>query len=652
MIGMRFVLLCVAAACGLLHAQDGQLLFTAHCAACHGSTGEGGSGPGLASVAWQRSITDAQLDGLIARGIPATAMPGFGDRLDAAARTALVQHLRALSNSAIMPTTDAVAPEINVPSSRLLAPEADADNWLQYGRDFGNQRFSPHQEINRTNVRNLVPVWSFQTGVPDGLQSTPLVVDGVMYLTTSWNHVFAIDARSGKEIWHYRRRLPEKLRYCCGPVNRGVSILNGTLYLATLDAHLVAINARDGRVRWDVEMGKVEDNLSATAPPLAVDGKIVVGIAGGDFPSRCFIDAYDAASGRRLWRFHTTAGEGNPHQSTWSEDSWKVGGGATWMNGSYDPELKLVYWGTGNPFPDYDGGARRGDNLYTDSVVALDINSGKLAWHYQFTPGDVWDYDGVNEMLFIDDLRHNGRRVKALVHADRNGHFYALDRKTGEFLYAKPFVRVTWNKGFDRAGRPIVDETKVPTYEGVEVCPGAAGGKEWNAMAYSPLLRLVYVPVIENCAIFSNYGVEAKAKGLKPGPSGFRYLPGQAYGKVMAIRADTGERAWEQKTRTPMGSGMLATAGQLVFTGDAEGHFIAHDAESGAKLWSYQTGSGIRAAPVSFRLGGRQYIAIASGMSGAVRGFTGAGAPWMRDYRSGGTLYVFALFDTAAAARP
>lgn len=485
--------------------------------------------------------------------------------------------------------------------------------------------------------------------MPDGLQSTPLVVDGVLYLTTSWNHVFAIDARSGKEIWHYRRRLPEKLRYCCGPVNRGVSILNGTLYLATLDAHLVAINARDGRVRWDVEMGKVEDNLSATAPPLAVDGKIVVGIAGGDFPSRCFIDAYDAASGRRLWRFYTTAGEGNPHQSTWSEDSWKVGGGATWMNGSYDPELKLVYWGTGNPFPDYDGGARRGDNLYTDSVVALDINSGKLAWHYQFTPGDVWDYDGVNEMLFVDDLRHNGRRVKALVHADRNGHFYALDRKTGDFLYAKPFVRVTWNKGFDKAGRPIIDETKIPTYEGVEVCPGAAGGKEWNAMAYSPLLRLVYVPVIENCAIFSNYGVEAKAKGLKPGPSGFRYLPGQAYGKVMAIRADTGERAWEQKTCTPMGSGMLATAGQLVFTGDAEGHFVAHDAESGAKLWSYQTGSGIRAAPVSFRLGGRQYIAIASGMSGAVRGFTGAGAPWMRDYRSGGTLYVFALFDTAAA---
>lgn len=641
---MRFVLLQLAAASLLLRAQDsGQLLFTSHCATCHGATGEGGSGPGLASVTWQRGVTDAQLEAVIARGVNGTAMPGFAGSIDAPARAALVKHLRTLSNSAVMPTTDAQAPEIDVPSARLLAPEADAGNWLQYGRDFGNQRFSPHESINRRNVRNLVPVWSFQTGVPDGLQSTPLVVDGVMYLTTSWNHVFAIDARTGAEIWHYRRRLPDKLRYCCGPVNRGVAILNSTLYLATLDAHLVALNARDGRVRWDVEMGRVEDNLSATAPPLAVDGKVVVGIAGGDYASRPFIDAYDAASGRRLWRFHTTTEGG----ATWSGDSWKIGGGATWMNGSYDPELKLVYWGTGNPYPDYDGGARRGDNLYTDSVVALDIDTGKLAWHYQFTPGDVWDYDGVNEMVFIDDLRHNGRRVKALVHADRNGHFYALGRKTGEFLYAKPFVRVTWNKGFDKSGRPIVDPSKIPTYEGVEVCPGAAGGKEWNAMAYSPLSRLVYVPVIENCAIFSNYGIEAKAKGLAPGPSGFRYLPGQAYGKVMAIHADTGERAWEQRTRTPMGSGMLATAGQLVFTGDAEGNFLAYDAESGSKLWSYQTGSGIRAAPVSFRLGGRQYIAIASGMSGAVRGFTGAGAPWMRDYRSGGTVYVFALFEPA-----
>ncbi len=252
-------------------------------------------------------------------------------------------------------------------------------------------------------------------------------------------------------------------------------------------------------------------------------------------------------------------------------------------------------------------------------------------------------------MVFVDNLRYQGKEWNALVHGDRNGHLYALDRATGKFLYAKPFVRVTWTKGFDDNGRPIINPAAIPTVQGVEVCPGAAGGKEWNAMAYSPLTRLVYVPLIENCAVFSNYGVEAKKKGLPAGPSGFRYLPGKAYGKVLAIRADTGEAAWELKIRTPNGAGMLATAGGLVFHGDAEGNFRAHDADNGKVLWSYQTGSGIRAAPITYRLDGKQYVAIASGMAGAVGGFTGAGAPWMKSYRSGGTLYVFRPFEPGAS---
>jgi alcohol dehydrogenase (cytochrome c) len=475
-------------------------------------------------------------------------------------------------------------------------------------------------------------VWNFQTGVPDGLEATPLFVDGVIYLSTSWNHVFAIDARTGAELWHYRRRLPDKLNYCCGPVNRGPALGDGTLYLATLDAHLVAIDAITGRVRWDAEIGSVADNLSATSPPLVVDDKVVVGMAGGDFESRGFIDAYDGKTGKRLWRFYTVEG---------------VGGGATWLNGSYDRELNLIYWGTGNPNPDYDGDARPGDNLYTDCVVALDAATGKLRWHYQFTPHDVWDYDGVNEMLLVD-LHKGNETVKALVHADRNGHFYALDRRDGTFLYAKPFVRVTWTRGFEN-GRPIVNPEAIPTLEGVTVCPGAAGGKEWNAMSFSPLTRMVYLPAIENCAVFSNYGVKAKERGLPPGPSGFRYLPRQAYGKLMALRVDTGEIAWEVKTRTPMASGTMTTAGGLVFSGDAEGNFTAFDANEGLRLWSYQTGSGIRGAPITFRLDGRQYVAVAAGMSGAVGGFTGAGAPWMRDFRGGGTLFVFALFEPGAS---
>lgn len=651
--GKREWLAALATPAFLLAQQEpdaGQALFTEHCAVCHGAVAEGGAGPDLTNPRWLAAVNDAELDRLIREGKPGTAMPGFAGALDARGRQAVIAHLRRLGQQALQPANDLPGPAVNVPPERLLRAAADSANWLMYGRDYGNQRFSPLDQIRRDNVQNLVPVWSFQTGVPDGLEATPLVVDGVIFLSTSWNHVFAIDARTGAELWHYRRRLPAKLRYCCGPVNRGVAIGNRTVYLATLDAHLVALDATTGRPLWDVEIGKVEDNLSATSPPMVVGDKVVVGIAGGDYPSRGFLDAYDAASGRRRWRFYTVPAPGEPGSETWTAESWERGGGATWMWGSYDPELNLIFWGTGNPYPDFDGEARRGDNLFTDCVIALEADTGKLRWHYQFTPGDVWDYDGVNEMVFAD-LRRNGRTIKAMLHADRNGHLYALERATGKLLYARPFVRVSWAKGFDAKGRPIVDPSKIPTPEGVEVCPGAAGGKEWNASAFSPLTRLLYLPVIENCALFFNSGVEARRRGLPPGPSGFRYLPNQAYGKVMAVRADTGETAWEVRTRTPMAAGMLATAGGLLFTGDAEGNFLAYDAETGRQLWSWQTGSGIRAAPVSFLVDGKQYVAIASGMAGAVGGYTGAGAPWMRNYRSGDTLFVFALFEPGASSR-
>ncbi len=617
----------------------GQVLFTQYCSVCHGATGEGGSGPDLTNPSWQHSMMDDQLGRTIRDGRPGTAMPSFKDRIDANGRLALVAYLRHLSASAIQPANSLLVPEIKVSKEVLEAPDREPDQWLMYGRDPGNRHFSPLNEITRTNIGNLVPAWSFQTGTPDGLEAVPLFVNGILYLTTAWDHVFAIDALSGAEVWHYRRRLPEKLRYCCGPVNRGVAILGDTLYLGTLDAHLVALSARDGRVRWDVQVGKIDDNNSITAAPLVAGNKILTGVGGGDYRSRGYLDAYNATTGKRIWRFYTVP-ESKAGKGPWS-------GGATWMNGSFDPALNLIYWGTGNPYPDYDGDIRKGPNLYSDSVLALDADSGKLVWSYQFTPHDVWDYDGVNEMVFVDSFPALHGRVNALLHADRNGYLFALDRASGAFLYAKPFVHTTWATGFDAAGTPVINPQAITSYKGVRVCPGAAGGKEWNAMAYSPMTRMVYVPAIENCAMFYNYGSEAKKKGMPPGPSGFRYLPGQAFGKVMAIYADTGERAWELKTRTPMGAGMLATAGNVVFTGTAEGAFQAFDAEKGTLLWSYQTGSGIRAAPISYRLDGHQYIAIASGMGGAVGGFTGAGAPWMRNYRSGGTLYVFRLFDSS-----
>ncbi len=632
--------------------EQGQELFDRHCVVCHGAFAEGGSAPDLTNPRWQQERTDEQLESAISSGMAETAMPGFAQRIDTGGRRSLVALIRSFAGKAIQPATDEQIPDIHVASERLLGADQDTSSWLMYGLDYGQNRYSRLADVDRSNVQNLVPVWAFQTGVRDGLTGMPLVVDGVIFLTTAWNHVFAIDARTGAELWHYQRRLPptEEMSYCCGPSNRGVAIREGLLYMTTLDAHLVALEAKTGRVEWDIELGKGADNLNAKQPPLVVGDRLFVGIAGGDRASRGFIDAYHAETGERLWRFYTVPGPGEPGHETWSEDSWKTGGAAPWMHGTYDPELNLIYWSVGQPFPAYDGDARQGDNLYSNSVVALQPETGKLKWHYQFTPHGMWDYDGVTETIPIA-IRHEGKVKKAIVHADRNGYFYAIDRTNGEFLFAKPFVRVTWSTGFTPDGRPILNSGAIPSYEGVEVCPGAAGGKQWTGMAYSPRTHRVYLPVIENCAVFYNYGVKAREQGLPPGPSGFKYIPGEAFGKVMAIDPDTGEADWEVRTRSPMSASMLATAGGLVFTGDAEGNLLAYDDESGELLWSFQTGSGIRSGPVTYRLGGVQYIAVASGMGGAVGGYTGPGAPWLRDYRGGGALFVFRLFEPGASKR-
>jgi alcohol dehydrogenase (cytochrome c) len=631
--------------------QAGQILFNDHCAGCHGPLAEGGSGPDLTNPRWHAERTDAQLADLIANGVPNTPMPPFADRIDPAGRQAIVALLRTLGSRALQPATTVTAPPVVVSPARLARAPRDPGQWLMYGGDYGQTRYTTLDAINRSTVANLVPVWSFQTGVADGLTGMPLVVDGVIFLTTAWNHAFAIDARTGAELWHYQRRLPpvSELRFCCGPSNRGLAIWNDLVFMATLDAHLVALETRTGRVRWDVELGQTSDNLNFKQPPLVIGDRLLVGSAGGDSPSRGFIDAYDAATGRRLWRFYTIPAPGEPGSETWPPgDAWKTGGGAPWMQGTYDPDLNLVYWSVGQPWPAYDGAPRPGDNLYSNSVVALDPRDGSLKWHYQFTPHELWDYDGVTENVPLE-IEHNGRTRRVIVHADRNGYFYAIDRTNGEFLFARPFVRTTWTTGLTRDGRPIVNPGAVPTYEGVEVCPGAAGGKQWTGMAYSPLTRWVYVPVIENCATFFNYGVEARAKGLPPGPSGFRYLPGKAYGRVLALDPANGDIKWAVDTRSPMSASMLATAGGLVFTGDAEGNVVAFDDRNGELLWSYQTGSGIRSGPVAFRLDGVEYIAVASGLGGAVGGYTGPGAPWLRNYRGGGTLYVFRLFEPNAS---
>ena len=396
-----------------------------------------------------------------------------------------------------------------VDENDLLKAGTNDANWLMYGRTYNAQRYSSLNQINTKNVKGLIPVWTFQTGVLDGFECSPLVIDGIMYLTTPWNHAYAIDCKTGSQLWHYQKSLPQNLALCCDAVNRGFAAWGDRLYMATLDAHLVCLDRNTGEEVWDMPITVAGDDgkevsdiykmaYSATVAPLAVKGKIIIGISGAEYGIRGFIDAYDAKTGKRLWRFFTVPGADDKSEhaqkaeATWEGNSWLTGGGSAWVTGTYDPELNTLYWGIGNPSPDFNGEVRKGDNLYTCSILALNPDDGSYKWHFQNSPHDLWDYDGVNEPLLVD-INVAGKPTKALVQAHRNGYFYCLNRENGEFLYGKPFCEVTWTdrtKGADgldpKTGRPFVNPAALPTEGGVRVCPGAAGGKEWNPMAFDP----------------------------------------------------------------------------------------------------------------------------------------------------------------------
>jgi len=560
---------------------------------------------------------------------------------------------------------EAAEPVGPVEQQELLDAQGNNTNWLMYGRTYDSNRYSSLDAINKENVSKLIPVWSFQTGVLDGFECTPLVIDGVMYITTPWNHAYAIDCRTGSELWHYQKSLPDNLALCCDAVNRGFAAWGDRLYMTTLDAHLICLDRHTGQELWDEAItadagnGKEEGDIyklaySATVAPLVIKDKIIIGISGAEYGIRGFIDAYNAETGKREWRFYTvpSADDDSAHakeaMKSWEGESWLTGGGSAWVTGTYDPDLNSLYWGIGNPSPDFNGEVRPGDNLYTCSIVALNPDDGTYKWHFQNSPHDVWDYDGVNTPVLVD-TQVNGKKVKALVQAHRNGYFYCLDRKNGEFLYGKPFCEVTWTDrtmgadGLDpESGRPFVSDAAMPNDEGVRVCPGAAGGKEWNPMAYHPGTQCAYVPVINNCAKFTS-GKAFFIKGQPYWGSSLTLIDNEASGSFKAIDVRTGDIKWEVDTRSPMVAGVLATGGGLVFTGDAEGFFTAYDAESGEALWYYQCGSGHHASPITYELDGRQYIAVCSGWGGWTAGFMGDGAPWTRDARKGNTLFVFAL---------
>jgi alcohol dehydrogenase (cytochrome c) len=503
--------------------------------------------------------------------------------------------------------------DAQVPYQRLLRAESEPQNWLTYAGSYKSQRYSALDQINRQTVSRLRVAWAYQMR-PGVVETSPLVADGVMYVTEPPSTVTAIDVRSGRPVWTYTPAIPpDVIIIGSPPVNRGVAMLDDTVFLGTVHGHLIALDARSGGVRWDVT---VQDNKSGyylTLAPLALDGKVIVGVSGAETGIRGFVDAYDAKSGKLLWRTYTIPAPGEPGFDTWGKgNGWQTGGGSTWLTGSYDPDLKLLYWTTGNPAPDWNADNRPGDNLYTDAVLALDPDTGRLKWHFQFTPEDVHDWDA-NQTVILFEAAVGGRERKLLGQANRNGFYYVLDRETGAFLTGVTYAKQTWADGLDAKGRPIRKKGIAPTPEGTLVFPNIQGAANWHSPSYSPQTKLFYQHAREMGTIY--YKGDAV---YKPGTAftggGGRYVNGDdASSAIRALDAVTGKLKWEFPLLSPGFSSLLSTAGGLVFGGTEEGNFIALDAESGKPLWDLQLGGTVRGIPISYAVDGRQYVAIAAG---------------------------------------
>ena len=503
--------------------------------------------------------------------------------------------------------------ESGVTYEDILNGLSEPSKWLTYSGDYTGQRHSPLTMITPGNVQDLVPIWTFQTGTMTrgrGFETTPLVLDGVLYVTGSNNFAWALDARTGRPFWQYRRNLPDDLTYgSSAPVNRGFGILGDRLFMVTLDAHLLALDRKTGSVLWDIELADYRIGYAATLAPLVINDKVIVGISGGEYPTRGFIDAYDPTSGDRIWRFYTVPSPGEFGSETWPDDPEVMarGGGATWMTGSFDPELNLIYWGTGNPNPDYYGEKREGDNLFTNSILAIEADTGTLRWHYQFTPHDLHDWDS-NHVPVLADLVLDGELRKVVMVANRNGFFYMLDRVTGELLVGEPFTDTTWAREIGSDGRPIV------LNDGSKGClPDPWGGTNFMPPSFNPDLEMLFVTAREVCATFVPQEPE-----IVPGSPSFGGVVwidrDQGYGALRAIDVKTGERQWEFRYPSATMAGVMTTASGLVFAGDHEGNFMAFEASSGRNLWHYQTGSRIwGAAAMTHVLDGRQHVLIPSG---------------------------------------
>lgn len=503
---------------------------------------------------------------------------------------------------------------------RLVAAEQEPQNWLMYSGTYRSERFSPLGEINTANVADLRLVWAYQVrasnvGGAGLVETTPLVVDGIMYLTEPPSTVTALDARTGKKLWTWSPDLAQDVLHIGFPqVNRGVAILDDTLFVGTLDAKLVALDAATGAQRWKVTVADNATGFSLTLAPLALDGKIIVGVSGAEAGVRGFIDAYDAETGELAWRTYTVPADGEPGSETWGGESWRTGGGSTWLTGSYDPELNLLYWMVGNPAPDWNGDVRPGDNLYTCAILALNPDTGSIEWYFQYTPHDTHDWDA-NQIPILFDAEMDGHARKLVALANRNAFYYVLDRETGEFLVGKEYSKQTWAAGLDNTGRPILLQNTEPTKEGTLIWPSLQGATNWFSPSYSPLTDQFFVATRLMGSIYYKADVEYEAGKPFTG-GGEQSLSGdEAAGAIRALNALTGERQWDFPLQSPPWAGVMATAGGLVFGGSNEGNVFALDVTDGTPLWNLQVGGAVRTNPMAFAVDGRQRVVISAGLT-------------------------------------
>jgi alcohol dehydrogenase (cytochrome c) len=625
----------------------GRAAFDNTCARCHGGDGHGGeSGPDI--VGRIARLTDADLAAHVRGGAPDKGMPAFP--LPDAKMLPLIGYLRSLVPILSPGPTSEERRTVRLEGGRkltgLLVNEGFSDlqlrgkdgrlhllrktahgryrevtsqrDWPTYNGVPGGNRYTTMTDIDKRNVGRLAPAWSFPLSGARTVETTPLVADGVMYVSSA-NEVWALDAGNGREIWHYKRPRTQGIAGNARlGFNRGVALDAERVFLLTDNAHLIALQRSDGTLLWDTAMADYRQNYNGTAAPLVVGKRVISGTAGGDEGVRGFVAAYDTATGREVWRRWTIPAPGEPGAETWPGDSIRHGAGATWMTGTYDPELNLLYWPVGNPGPDFDGDNREGDNLYTDSVLALDPATGKLAWYYQFTPHDVHDWDAQEPPVLLDtDWR--GRARKLLVQANRNGFFYVLDRTDGKLLLAEPYLRkLNWASGIGKDGRPILKTLPLTKTGETYVCPGFQGGTNWYSTSYNPGTGLYYIQALERCNLFSKRKMQWQAgNGYMGGTA--RQAPGEGFVKsVRAIDIRSGKIAWDLPQGPAPGTasaGLLSTAAGLVFFGENSGAFVAADAADGKVLWQYPTNQTWKASPMTYMFDHRQYIAIAVGQT-------------------------------------